>query len=549
MRDGDDHVLALDQVLVVHVRPALGELGAARRAELVAQQDQFVLDDLLDPRARAENVEIVGDLDADLVQLVGDLVAAERRQTLQPQLEDGARLLFGEVVRAVLVDAVAWIVDQPDQRLDVGRRPAALHQLLARRLRVRRVADQVDHLVDIGDRDRQADQHMRPVARLAQQELRAPRDDVLAEHDEGAQHVRQRHLLRLAAVQRHHVGSERGLQRREPVELVQHHVGHGVALQLDHHAVALAVALVADVGDALDPLVADELGHLLDHRGLVDLIRDLGDHQRLAVAADRLRRHPAAHHDRAAPRRIGAMDAGPAEHDAAGREIGTRYDLHELCQLDRRILDQRDAAVDHLAQIVRRNVRRHADSDAAGAVDEQVRKPRRQHLRLLAGGVVGVLELDGFLVDVLEQLVRDLGEPRFGVAHRRRRIAVDRAEIALPVDQRHAQRPVLCHAHQRVVDRGVAVGVVFTHHVGDGPRRLHIFAVPVVAALVAGIEDAAVDRLQPVAHVGQRPADDHAHRIIEIGALHLLDDRDRLDAFRLARAARCCLVSQIGSRR
>ena len=40
-----------------------------------------------------------------------------------------------------------------------------------------------------------------------------------------------------------------------------------------------------------------------------------------------------------------------------------------------------------------------------------------------------------------------------GVAHRRRRIAVDRAEIALPVDQRHAHRERLRHAHHGVVDR------------------------------------------------------------------------------------------------
>ena len=36
------------------------------------------------------------------------------------------------------------------------------------------------------------------------------------------------------------------------------------------------------------------------------------------------------------------------------------------------------AAVDDLAEIVRRDVGRHADGDAAGAVDQQVREARRQ---------------------------------------------------------------------------------------------------------------------------------------------------------------------------
>ena len=55
-----------------------------------------------------------------------------------------------------------------------------------------------------------------------------------------------------------------------------------------HDPHALAVALVADVLDALDALVAGELGDLLDEARLVDLVGDLGDDDRLAVALARL---------------------------------------------------------------------------------------------------------------------------------------------------------------------------------------------------------------------------------------------------------------------
>ena len=364
---------------------------------------------------------------------------------------------------------------------------------------------------------------------------------------EGLQHVDQRHHFRLAAVQRDDIGPEGRLQRRVAVELVEDDFGVGVLLQLDHDAVALPVALVADVGDAFDALVAHQFGHLLDHRRLVHLIRDLGDDDRFAVVADVLDMHLAAHHDRAAAGRIGAVDAGPAEHDAAGREIGTRNDLHQIGQVDRRIVDDGDGAVADFGQVVGRNVGRHADGDAAGPVDQQVREPSRQNLGLAVGAVVIFLEIDGVLVDVLEQFMRDLGQARLGVAHRRRGIAVDRTVVALAVDQRNPQRPVLRHAHQGVIDRGIAVRMVFTHHVGDRPRRLHIFAVPVVAALMRGVEDAAVYRLQPVTHIGKRARHDHAHGVIEIGALHLLDDGDRLDVGGAGRAGWCFLVVQIGS--
>ena len=51
------------------------------------------------------------------------------------------------------------------------------------------------------------------------------------------------------------------LQRRELVELVEHDVRVGVALQLDDdpHRL-LQIALVADVGDALDAVFVDQLG-------------------------------------------------------------------------------------------------------------------------------------------------------------------------------------------------------------------------------------------------------------------------------------------------
>ena len=42
--------------------------------------------------------------------------------------------------------------------------------------------------------------------------------------------------------------------------------------------------------------------------------------------------------------------------------------------------------------------------------------------------------------------------------------------------------------------------------------------------------------LEPVAHVGQRAADDHAHGVIEIAPPHLVGDRDRFEFGGLALA-------------
>ena len=115
-------------------------------------------------------------------------------------------------------------------------------------------------------------------------------------------------------------------------------------------------------------------------------------------------------------------DAGPAEDRRAGREVGTGHELHEVFDGRVGVVDQVQRGVDDLAQVVRRDVGGHADRDAAAAVDQQVREARRHDERLAVAAVVGVAEVDGVLVDLAEQLHRELRQPRFGVTGRGRAV-------------------------------------------------------------------------------------------------------------------------------
>ncbi|SPU80184.1 Uncharacterised protein [Brucella suis] len=365
MTDGDDHILAGNQVFVVHFRAAKTDFGAARRCELVANGNHLFLDDIHHAQARAENIQIIADFLTDLVQLIGHFIAAERGEALQTQIENGASLFFGEVIGIVFVQRMARIVDKTDQRSHIDGGPAALHQLLTGRRRVGRTANEGDHLVNIGNGNSKTDQHMRAITRLVEQELGTARHHFLAEGDEGAQHVEQRELFRLAAIQRHHVAAKRGLQRRIAIKLVQHDIGHGIALQLHHDAIAFTVRFIAQIGNAINALVAHQFGHLLDHRGLVHLIGNLGDDNGLTVATHRLDCGAPAHDDRAAPGRIGGIDAVAAQNDTARREIGTGNQFHQFRQFDGRIVDQRNATINDFAQIVRRNIGGHADRNTA----------------------------------------------------------------------------------------------------------------------------------------------------------------------------------------
>ena len=111
-------------------------------------------------------------------------------------------------------------------------------------------------------------------------------------------------------------------------------------------------------------------------------------------------------------------------------------------------------------------------------------------------------EIDRVFVEVGEDFLGQLLELGLGVSHGRHRVAVDRTEVALAVDQQVAQVPGLGEARHGVVDAGVAVRVVFTEDVAHDTRRL-LDAAAVGDAQVAHAEQhAAVYGLKSVSDIG-----------------------------------------------
>ncbi len=228
-------------------------------------------------------------------------------------------------------------------------------------------------------------------------------------------------------------------------------------------------------------------------------------------------------------RRASRMPWRPRMRAPVGKS-GPLDELHQVVRCGLGVLEQVDGGVDDLAQVVGRDVGGHPDGDALRSVDQHVGEARRQDRRLLGGGVVVGGEVDRLLVDAAHQFEGQGAQPALGVAHGRRALVRSGApEVAVAVDQRMAHRELLDHAGQRLVDGRVAVGVVRAHDVADHLGALGVGSVGQQPLVVHRVEDPAVDRLQPVPHVGQGPRHDDRHRVLEEGALHLLLDLDGLD--------------------
>ncbi len=529
VRDGHDHLFFLDEILFEDLGVVLHDLGAplvgVLRLDLLELHDDHVVEQL---RAREDGL-VPADRVAELGVVLGELLVLEAREPRQAHLEDGLRLALGQGVRVLLLRLVDLVLRPPgpeDEGLEAAEGQG--HEGDARRFGVGRFADGLHDEVDVGDGDSESLHDLALGLGLPELVARAARDDVAPVGDEGLERLLEVQDLGAAVRDGEVDDAVARLQIGLPIELVDDDLGDDVLLQLDDEADAVAIALVANLGDALDLLLANELRDARGDPRLVHLVGDLGDDDLLLLAAPGrlLDVHARAHHDRAAAGAVRRFDAAAPEDEPRRGEVGPGDDADDVVDRSVGVTHQVHGRVDDLAQVVRRDVGRHADGDAVRAVDEQVRDARRHDDGLLEPVVEVRDEVDALLVDVGQELHRDLAEPRFGVPVRGRRVSVDRAVVALPVDERVAHRKVLGEADHRVVDRLVAVRVVLAEHVADDGGTLAVPGRRDEALLVRAVEDAPVDGLQPVAHIGDRSPDDHAHRVIQVRRPHLVLNRD-----------------------
>ena len=121
---------------------------------------------------------------------------------------------------------------------------------------------------------------------------------------------------------------------------------------------------------------------------------------------------------------------------AAGRQIRALHVLHERARLRIGLVEQVDAGLRDLAQVVRRDVGGHAHRDALRAVEQHVRQARRQERGLFERAVEVGLPVD--------RAVRELGQQHFGitrelrlrVTHRRERLRIVGANPSCPARRR-----------------------------------------------------------------------------------------------------------------
>ena len=276
-----------------------------------------------------------------------------------------------------------------------------------------RLANDLDDRVEVVEGDLVAEQDVFALAGLVEEEGGAAADYVDAVVDEGVDGLVEGKLLGLAVVDGQEDHGEAFLHLGVLVELVEDDFVLRAALEFDDDAHAVAVGLIADVGDVVDDFFVDELGDALDEVGLVDLVGDLGDDDGLASAGDLLEAALGAHHEAAATGLVGLGDVGAAVDEAAGGEVGTldvlEGDFEVGAGFGLLALEEGDGGVEGFGEVVRRDVGRHADGDAGAAVDDEVGDAGGEDGGLGGGLVVVGDEVYGVVIDVGEHFARRCG--------------------------------------------------------------------------------------------------------------------------------------------
>ena len=481
MGDRYDDVLFGDQVFDVHLARIRQDAGTAFVAVLFDDFVKFVAHDLTLAFRLGEDVVVIGDLALQFLVFVENLLPFEGGETAQLHREDRVRLHVIDVQQVL--------------------------QAFTGGVHVLGGTDEGDDLVDHVEGFEIALQDVIAFFSLTLQIPGTTFDDVKLMGDPVADERVQAERARHTVDQGEHIGTESLLELGMLVQVVEHDLGDRVTLEHEHQTLAgTAGGFVAHVGDALDFAVTHRFADGDDQTVRVDLIGQLGNHQ-AHTPVDFLRVDHGTHGDQATAGAVRLFDALVAENSRSGREVRPldAFDerVEQFFAARVRMVERPMYTVSHFAQVVRRDVGGHADGDAGGTVDQQVREAAGQYGRLLGFAIVVGHEIDGVFVDVTHHFHGEGSHTAFGVTHGGRRIVARGAEVALAVHKRVSHGPRLGHTHERVVDGGVAVWMIFTHDVADDAGALVVAAVGTVAAVVHRVDDATMDRLHAVTHVRQ----------------------------------------------
>ena len=214
MRYRHDHVFTLDQIFIIHISAAKGELRSPRHREFLFHFGQFRPDDIKHARTRSQNIEIVCNFIRQAFGFIADFISAKPSQTRQLQRQNSPRLLIGKEDRVFPFPTCSPIGDQIEQRSHIHDRPRLLKQTITGGIRIWRMTNNRDDFINVRHSQCQTDQDVCSITGLVQLKLGAAGNNFFTEADERLQDLPQVQLLWSATIKRQDIRWETRPQLR-----------------------------------------------------------------------------------------------------------------------------------------------------------------------------------------------------------------------------------------------------------------------------------------------------------------------------------------------
>ncbi|OQA55817.1 MAG: hypothetical protein BWY42_01326 [Candidatus Omnitrophica bacterium ADurb.Bin277] len=178
------------------------------------------------------------------------------------------------------------------------------------------------------------------------------------------EHLLERKDAGLPVHQGEHDYAKRALHLSVFIQVVQDNLRYRFPFQFDHHTHTIAIGLVAKIRNPVDPLILHEPDYRFNQVRFVNLVGDFRNDNGVFFVPPRFDRRLCAHDNRASPGFVSLLDPVSPHDESTRRKIRARHYFEKFFVCDVRVINQRDARVDHFGHVVRWNVGRHSHGNS-----------------------------------------------------------------------------------------------------------------------------------------------------------------------------------------
>jgi len=149
------------------------------------------------------------------------------------------------------------------------------------------------------------------------------------------------------------------------------------------------------------------------------------DDNTVAITAARFNFSLRTHRNTTAASFKGTANPCPPHDNPTGGEIRPRDNLHHIFKGNLRVADICHTGINDFSRVMRRNIGRHPNGNAARAIDQKIGVFSRQNRWFFLGFIIIGDEINSIAINIPQQGFSNLGQTRFCVTHGGWRVTIN----------------------------------------------------------------------------------------------------------------------------